>query len=102
MALKATPITKITEKGIVTSDGKLYELDVIITATGYDAMDGNYTRIPFKGRKGETLKEAWKDGPTAYVGVAVADFPNLFTITGKSCRGRLRFGSRKMINWSLI
>ena len=82
MDLKETPITEITPKGIKTSDGTLHELDVIIIATGFDAMDGNYTRVPFKGRKGETLKEHWQSGPTAYLGVAVADFPNLFMITG--------------------
>lgn len=81
--LKETPITEIKKKGIVTSDGTLHELDVIIIATGFDAMDGNYTRVPFKGRKGETLKEHWKSGPTAYLGMAVAGFPNLFMITGK-------------------
>jgi cyclohexanone monooxygenase len=80
--LKETPITEITKTGIVTSDGTLHELDVIIIATGFDAMDGNYTRVPFKGRKGETLKENWSSGPTAYLGMAVADFPNLFMITG--------------------
>ena len=82
MNLKETPITEITEKGIKTGDGKLHELDVIIIATGFDAMDGNYTRVNFRGRKGETLKENWKSGPTSYLGMAVADFPNLFMITG--------------------
>ena len=82
MDLKETPITKITKNGIVTSNGKLHELDVIIIATGFDAMDGNYTRVPFIGKKGETLKEHWKSGPTAYLGMAVAAFPNLFMITG--------------------
>lgn len=81
--LKETPITEIVENGIKTSDGKLHELDVIIIATGYDAMDGNYTRVPFQGRSGKTLKDHWKDGPKAFLGMTIADFPNLFTITGR-------------------
>lgn len=54
--LKETPIEEITEKGIKTSDSKVHELDVIIFATGFDAVDGNYTRIAIKGRGGQSLK----------------------------------------------
>ena len=80
--LKETPITEMTEKGIRTSDGKEHELDVIIFATGFDAVDGNYTRVRIHGRSGETLKDHWKEGPTSYLGVCVPNFPNLFMITG--------------------
>lgn len=80
--LKETPITEMTEKGIRTSDGKEHELDVIIFATGFDAVDGNYTRVRIHGRNGETLKDHWKEGPTSYLGVCVPNFPNLFMITG--------------------
>ena len=87
--LKETPITALTENGIKTSDGKVHELDVIIFATGFDAVDGNYTRVAIKGRTGKSLKEHWaagtnNGGPTSYLGVCVSDFPNLFMITGKS------------------
>ena len=78
--LKETPITEITQNGIRTSDGALYELDVIVFATGFDAVDGNYTRVRIKGRGGESLKEHWdkNGGPTSYLGVVVPNFPNLF------------------------
>lgn len=61
--LKETPIEEITEKGIKTSDGKVHELDVIIFATGFDAVDGNYTRIAIKGRGGQSLK-VWSSSAT--------------------------------------
>ncbi|WP_114968021.1 flavin-containing monooxygenase [Rhodoferax ferrireducens] len=80
--VKATPITEITPKGIKTSDGVEHELDVLIFATGFDAVDGNYTRIDLRGRNGKTIKDKWKGGPTSYLGVASADYPNLFMILG--------------------
>lgn len=82
--LKETPIERIEAQGVRTSDGKLHELDVLIFATGFDAVEGNYTRIAIHGRNGLSLKEAWEEsGPTSYLGVCVPDFPNLFTITGQ-------------------
>ncbi len=80
--VKATPIAEITPKGIKTSDGVEHELDVLIFATGFDAVDGNYTRIDLRGRNGKTIKDKWKGGPTSYLGVANADYPNLFMILG--------------------
>lgn len=80
--LKKTPITSIVESGIKTSDGKVHELDIIIMATGFDAIDGNYDRIRIKGTGGISLKDHWSSGPTSYLGVSVPRFPNLFMITG--------------------
>ena len=83
--IKETPITTFTETGAKTSDGKLHELDVLIFATGFDAVDGNYTRVRIQGRSGESLKEHWEKGgggPTSYFGITVPNFPNLFMITG--------------------
>lgn len=77
-----TPITHLTEEGIVTSDGTLHELDVLILATGFDAVDGNYRRIDIRGRNGEQLGEHWADGPSSYLGMATTGFPNLFMILG--------------------
>ena len=54
--LKETPIVEFVENGIKTKDGAVHELDVIIFATGFDAVDGNYTRMRIKGRGGESLK----------------------------------------------
>ncbi|KIW64611.1 hypothetical protein PV04_09534 [Phialophora macrospora] len=80
--LQETPITSITEKGVQTTD-KLYELDVLIFATGFDAIEGNYNRVRIQGRDGVSLKEYWAPtGPTSYLGVSVPGFPNLFLITG--------------------
>lgn len=81
--LKETAITEMVPKGIVTSDGTLHELDVIIFATGFDAVDGNYTRVRIHGRDGQSLKDCWeKTGPTSYLGVFMPNFPNLFMIAG--------------------
>lgn len=80
--LVETPITTITPSGIKTSDGVEHQLDVMIFATGFDAVDGNYTRIRIIGKNGKSLKDHWKDGPTSYLGTNVAHFPNMFMITG--------------------
>ncbi|OCT45246.1 Cyclohexanone 1,2-monooxygenase [Cladophialophora carrionii] len=80
--LQETPITRITERGVQTTD-QLYELDVLIFATGFDAIEGNYNRVRIQGRDGVSLKEYWAPtGPTSYLGVSVPGFPNLFLITG--------------------
>jgi cyclohexanone monooxygenase len=80
--LKKTPITHVREKGIVTTDGTLHELDVLILATGFDAVDGNYKRVDIRGRNGQGLRDHWGDGPTSYLGVATTGFPNMFMILG--------------------
>lgn len=81
--LKEEPIEALTDKGIKTSQ-KEYEFDVIIFATGFDAVDGNYTRLAIKGRNGDSLKQHWSSaGPSTYLGVTVSGFPNLFMITGE-------------------
>ncbi|KAE9975207.1 hypothetical protein EG327_008520 [Venturia inaequalis] len=83
VSLKDTPITTITPKGIKTSDGVEHEVDMIIFATGFDAVDGNYTRCQIKGRNGKSLKDHWSvRGATSYLGLSIPGFPNLFMITG--------------------
>ncbi len=79
--LKQSPIERITPKGVKTSDTE-YELDVIIYATGFDAVTGPLTRIDIRGLDGQSLKEKWADGPQTYLGIQVAGFPNLFTLVG--------------------
>ncbi|GAB1729496.1 hypothetical protein NU195Hw_g4306t1 [Hortaea werneckii] len=83
VSLNETPIRRITKNGIQIADGTDHALDVIIFATGFDAVDGNYTRVAIKGRNGETLKDHWSEtGPTSYMGLTVSGFPNMFMITG--------------------
>ena len=79
--LKRTPIEEITATGIRTSAG-LHDLDMIVYATGYDALTGPLESLGIRGRGGLTLKDAWREGPRTYLGLAMPGFPNLFTITG--------------------
>ena len=76
------PIEEITATGLRTADGQEYEVDTIVFATGYDAMTGTFFNIDIAGREGRQLREKWSEGPTTYLGVATADFPNMFMITG--------------------
>ena len=80
--LRASPLTAVTASGIRTGRDS-YELDVIVYATGFDAMTGALSRIDIRGRDGMSLGEFWAiEGPLSYLGLAVAGFPNLFTIQG--------------------
>ena len=76
-----TPIERFTPDGIEV-DGVAYPLDAVVCATGFAAMTGSFDKIAITGRKGLTLAEKWRAGPRAYLGIASAGFPNLFTITG--------------------
>jgi cation diffusion facilitator CzcD-associated flavoprotein CzcO len=75
--VRETPIERITPKGIKTSD-RDYEFDVIIYATGFDAVSGSLTRIDIRGEGGQSFKEKWADGPRSYLNMQTAGFPNLF------------------------
>lgn len=79
--IRAKPIERITPKGIKTRDRE-YELDIIVFATGFDAMTGSLLRMGIMGRDGLSLNDAWAAGPRTYLGLQVPGFPNLFTITG--------------------
>jgi cyclohexanone monooxygenase len=79
--LAETPIQKITETGIRTADAH-HELDVLIYATGFDAMTGALLKADIRGRDGVALGDKWRHGPIAYLGLQMAGFPNLFTVTG--------------------
>jgi cation diffusion facilitator CzcD-associated flavoprotein CzcO len=78
--VRETPIERITPKGIKTSD-KEYEFDVIIYATGFDAITGALTRIDIRGENGQALKDKWAGGPRTYLGLQTAGFPNFFIAT---------------------
>ena len=75
--VRANPIERITKSGIV-SGGREYEVDVIVFATGFDAMTG----VDITGRDGMKLRDKWAAGPRTYLGLGSAGFPNLFFITG--------------------
>jgi cyclohexanone monooxygenase len=77
-----TPIKAITPKGVLTADGVEHELDILIFATGFDAVDGNYKRMDLRGRDGVTIQDHWKDGPSGYLSVLTAQFPNMFMVLG--------------------
>ena len=79
--LRKTPIECISRAGICTTEIE-YPLDIIVFATGFDAMTGPLLRIDIRGRCGAALKDVWAAGPRNYLGLQVAGFPNLFTITG--------------------
>lgn len=81
--LHQTPILEITAHGIKTTEGE-QEFDAIVFATGFDAMTGALTAVDIRGRGNVALKDKWVQGPHSYLGLAVAGFPNLFTITGPS------------------
>ena len=75
--IRKAPITCITPKGVKTQDAE-YEFDVIIYATGFDAVSGPLTRIDIRGEGGQTFKDKWAAGPRSYLGLQSAGFPNFF------------------------
>ena len=80
--LRQEPITAITPSGI-TTDKRSFDVDVIVFATGFDAMTGAIRAVhPITGRDGKSLSDVWANGPQTYLGLTVAGFPNLFLITG--------------------
>jgi cation diffusion facilitator CzcD-associated flavoprotein CzcO len=79
--VRADPIKHITPTGLKTNK-KSFDLDIIVYATGFDAMTGPLLRMDIRGRDGVSLADAWKAGPRTYLGLQVAGFPNLFIVTG--------------------
>jgi cation diffusion facilitator CzcD-associated flavoprotein CzcO len=75
------PIERIVPEGVRTK-GATYPLDVLIFATGFDAMTGTLLAIDIRGRAGMPLREKWAAGPRTYLGLSVAGFPNLFVVAG--------------------
>ena len=79
--LRTDPIERFTATGIQTSKQHI-ELDVLIMATGFDAMTGPLTRIDVRGRGGRLLRDEWADGPRTFLGLSMAGYPNLFVCVG--------------------
>ena len=79
--IRHSPIQEITPKGIRTEDEE-FEFDMIVFATGFDTMTGNFFKMDIRGRNDLALKDYWFEGPKTYLGVQSAGFPNMFMITG--------------------
>ena len=79
--LKADPITAVTPAGVKLESGTLYDLDVIVFVTGYNAITGSLLALNIQGTE-MLLKDYWVNGPENYLGLAIPGFPNLFMITG--------------------
>ena len=79
--LRREPIERITAGGIQTAERE-YPLDAIVYAIGFDAMTGTLAKLDLRGRGGLALRDKWADGPVTYLGLMIAGFPNLFTVTG--------------------
>jgi len=81
VSILKTPIEEITETGLRTGDRE-FEFDMIVYATGFDAITGSFDRIDIRGAGGQTLKDKWKAGPKTFVGVMVQNFPNMYMLVG--------------------
>ncbi|AIT80580.1 flavin-containing monooxygenase [Novosphingobium pentaromativorans] len=80
--IREDPIERITETGVKLRSGQFIELDMLVIATGYDAVTGPLIDMNITGRGGRTLADKWEHGPETYLGLMMHGFPNLFTITG--------------------
>jgi cation diffusion facilitator CzcD-associated flavoprotein CzcO len=99
--VRNNPITEITPTGLRTTAGE-YDLDILILATGFDAVTGSLTRMNITGLGGVDLREKWAERPTNFLGYMVAGFPNLFMIHGPGSPGVLAqmiTGGEKQVDW---
>ena len=96
--VREAPIQRITPNGLRTSDGKEYDFDVLIFATGYDAVTGSLNRIDIRGLGGQSLKEKFAGGPRTYMGIQSHGFPNLFTINAASVGNFVR-AAEPLVEW---
>ena len=79
---RGTPIETFNETGIRTVGGEQFDLDIIVYATGFDAMTGAFDRIDIRGAGGQKLKDKWADGPETFFGLLVNGFPNMIMLAG--------------------
>jgi cyclohexanone monooxygenase len=86
--LRNDPIVEVTPTGIRTAD-RTIDLDVLVFATGFDALTGALTRIDVRGRGGRLLRDDWAEGPRTYLGVSMVGYPNLFVCVGPGSPGVL-------------
>jgi cation diffusion facilitator CzcD-associated flavoprotein CzcO len=96
-----TPIERVTETGLRTT-ARDYDFDIIVYATGFDAITGAFDQIDIRGIGGEKLFEKWKDGPSTFLGMLVHGFPNLLMPTGPqsgSASTNFPRGIEAGVNW---
>ena len=99
--LRRSAIERVTPTGLQTGDAH-HALDSIVFATGYDAMTGALLTMDIRGRAGQSLEQAWEAGPRTYLGLMVAGFPNLFTVTGPgspSVLANMIFAIEQHVDW---
>ena len=100
--IRSDPIQRVTPEGIMLSSGKLIQADVIVFATGFDAMTGPVFRLNIEGAGGRRLRETWQAGPQTYLGIASHGFPNLFMLTGPgspSVLSNVIVSAEQHVNW---
>jgi len=95
--VREAPIERITPTGVKTRDAE-YALDVLLFATGYDAVTGALNRIAIRGEGGQTLQAKFAQGPRTYMGLQSAGFPNLFTINAASVGNFVR-AAEPLVDW---
>ncbi|SPM27073.1 flavin-containing monooxygenase [Mycobacterium terramassiliense] len=101
ISVRATPIESVDTTGIKTTDAH-YDLDMIVLATGFDAMTGALANIEILGRDGLRLRDEWAHGPRTYLGLGVDGFPNLFLISGPGAPAVLAnmvLHAEAQVNW---
>lgn len=99
----AAPIQRMTAKGIETAEGHV-DLDLVVFATGFDAITGGYDRIEIQGVGGERLAERWQDSPSTYLGIMTSGFPNMLMVAGpQSVSGSTNFprAIESCVDWLL-
>jgi cyclohexanone monooxygenase len=100
--IRTNPITEIRPEGVVLASGEVHHLDVLVYATGFDAITGSLLRPEIVGREGRTLREAWAAGPVSYLGLGTSGFPNMFVIAGAGSPGLLinvLVGIEQHVDW---
>lgn len=80
--VRSTAIRRVVPSGVELADGTLHELDTLVFATGFEAIEGAYRDFHVVGRNGTRLLDAWGESPAAYLGIATPQFPNFFTLLG--------------------
>ena len=99
--ISEAPLAKVTATSLHTTQAE-YELDVIVFATGFDAMTGSLLRPTITGRGGRTLREHWRSGPLTYLGIATSGFPNMFILAGPgspSLLGNVMVSIEQHVDW---